>query len=69
MKAAATKKARGVEQYAKRSIRNSCKALLLDVCQGILEAYRDNGNRLPYGHAEVLLKKLVKTFLLMIQYH
>ena len=64
--AAATKKARGVEQYAKRAIQNSRKALLLDVCQGMLEAYRDNGNRLPYGHVEVLLKKLVKT---MIQYH
>ena len=61
MKAAAAKNARGVEQYAKRAIQNSRKALLLDICQGMLEAYRKNGNRLPYGHVEVLLKKLVMT--------
>ena len=55
------KKAVDAEKYAKRALRNSRKALLLDISQGMLEAYKKNGNRLPYGHVEGLLKQLVKT--------
>ena len=58
-KSADDKKALETEQYAKRAIRNSRKALLLDVCEGMVEAYKNNGNRLPYGHVEELVKKLV----------
>ena len=54
------KKGVEAEKYAKRALCNSLKALLLDISQGMLEAYRKNGNRLPYGHVEVLLKQLVK---------
>ena len=55
------KKAVDAEKYAKRALRNSRKALLLDISQGMLEAYKKNGNWLPYGHVEGLLKQLVKT--------
>ena len=51
------KKGVEAEKYAKRALRNSRKALLLDISQGMLEAYKKNGNWLPYGHVEVLLKQ------------
>ena len=54
------KKGVEAEKYAKRASCNSRKELLLDISQGMLEAYKKNGNRLPYGHVEVLLKQLVK---------
>ena len=55
------KEALDAEKYANRALRKSRKALLLDVSQGMLEACEKNGNRLPYGHLENLLKQLVKT--------
>ena len=52
------KKTLEAAKYAKRALKNCRKALLLDICEGMIEAYKQNGNRLPYGHVENLLKAL-----------
>ena len=52
------RKALEAAKYAKRALKNSRKALLLDICEGMIESYKHNNNRLPYGHVENLLKAL-----------
>ena len=52
------KRALEATKYAKRALKNSRKALLLDICEGMIESYKQNNNRLPYGQVENLLKEL-----------
>ena len=47
-----------VQKYANRAIQSSRNALLEDVCEGMFEAYLNNGQRLPYGHVTNLLSEL-----------
>ena len=44
------------KKYVDIAIRAGRKALLLDICKGMYEAYTQNGNHLPYGHVQELLK-------------
>ena len=47
-----------VQKYTNRAIQLSRNALLDDLCEGIYEAYINNGKRLSYGHVTNLLKEL-----------
>ena len=53
-----TKTSLKVQKYADRAIQSSRNALLNDLCEGMYEAYINNGKRLPYGHVTNLLKEL-----------
>ena len=53
-----TKTSLRVQKYANRAIQSSRNALLEDVCEGMFEAYLNNGQRLPYGHVTNLLSEL-----------
>ena len=47
-----------MQKYADRAIQSSRNALLNDLCEGMYEAYINNGKRLPYGHVKNRLKEL-----------
>ena len=53
-----TNNSKKVAKYANQALRVSRNALLIELYRGMYEAYRNNGNRLPYGHLAKLLKEV-----------
>ena len=47
-----------VAKYANQALKVSRNALLEELCRGMYEAYKVNGNRLPYRHLAKLLKEV-----------
>ena len=45
-----TNNSKKVAKYANQALRVSRNALLIEMCRGMYEAYKINGNRLPFRH-------------------
>ena len=52
------KNSKKVVTYANRAQKISRDTFLQDLCKGMYEAYKNNDNRLPYGHLNNLLKEV-----------
>jgi len=53
-----TRNSKKVIKYANRALKASRNALLEELCRGMYEAYKINGNRLPYRHLSKLLTEV-----------
>ena len=53
-----TNNSKKVAKYANQALKVSRNALLVELCRGMYEASKNNGNRLPYGHLAKLLKEV-----------
>ena len=56
-----TKTSLRIEKFADKATKSSRKALLTSLCDDMYSLYVKNGNRLPYGHISVILKRLKPT--------
>ncbi len=53
-----TKTSLCIQKFADKATKSSWKALLASLCDDMHSLYIKNGNRLPYGHISVILKRL-----------